>query len=355
MKNKLLALIFAIALVIAIPLEAYAEFGGFAGDTDYGSDYGSSYDWGSSYDNDYDYDYDNDYDYDDDDDSHYSYATTTYYSYIYGSHTDDNDFGGYYNYKGDLISLGTVRSENYENEANYSLVGGSILLGIILAVVTAVKKSGGSGSSYKPPIEQGAIAEDTEPLRQMNTYTAIDPEFSETELKEKITNIYVQMQDCWQNKNIETLRPYLTDSLYAQYDRQLDSYRRKHETNYVDRVAVLGVNFSGWRQAGDNDFVVATVRTRIVDYVVNDDTGKVIRGSDTKEKFMTYEWTLSRKSGVKTEKGAGETRVIHCPNCGAPIDINKSAKCEYCGSIVTVDSTDWTITEIKGIAQRTVG
>ena len=42
-----------------------------------------------------------------------------------------------------------------------------------------------------------------------------------------------------------------------------------------------------------------------------------------------------------------------CPNCGAPLDLNHTAKCEYCGAIITAAEYDWVISAIKGISQRT--
>jgi len=352
MKKKLFALIFALLMLVAVPVHSFAEFGNFAGDSDYGSDYDYDYDSGYDYDDDdYDYDYDYDDDYDDD------VAVNAYYAYILSSHSDDDGFGGYYNYSGKSITIADLKTPDGEDKGNYNVIGAAILAGFIIIGVTVKKRKKTkvgkiSKKTFSRPVAPGAERTDIASLNQMSGYTDVDPAFSETELKEKIANIYIQMQDCWQNKNLESLRPYLTDSLYAMYDRQLDSYRRNHETNYVERIAVLGTEFSGWKTDGNNDYIVATVKTRIVDYVVDDNSGNVIRGSKSDEKFMTYEWTLTRKTGVKTTVDSG-TRVVICPQCGAPIDINKSAKCEYCDSVITVDSCDWVINEIRGISQRT--
>ena len=38
---------------------------------------------------------------------------------------------------------------------------------------------------------------------------------------------------------------------------------------------------------------------------------------------------------------------------GAHIDINHSAVCEYCDSVLTTDTFDWVVTNIKGLSQRT--
>ena len=51
----------------------------------------------------------------------------------------------------------------------------------------------------------------------------------------------------------------------------------------------------------------------------------------------------------------GNMADIRCPHCGAPIDVNHTAVCEYCGSVLTTDTFDWAVREIKGLSQRTVG
>ena len=79
-----------------------------------------------------------------------------------------------------------------------------------------------------------------------------------------------------------------------------------------------------------------------------------MRGSNTAEKFMEYEWDLVRSSGRTTASGTGTT-VQSCPHCGAPIDVNHTAVCDYCGSVLTTDTFDWAVREIKGLSQRTVG
>ena len=66
---------------------------------------------------------------------------------------------------------------------------------------------------------------------------------------------------------------------------------------------------------------------------------------------MTYEWTMIRKKGMTSQK-AGEKTTMNCPNCGAALDVNHSAECEYCGSIITNGDYDWVLSSIKGIAQQ---
>ena len=306
MWKKLLAVLLSVMLLCgAVSVLAHADFGDYGGDYDFG---GGDYDSGG-----YDYDF-----------------------------GDDDDDGGYYFVGGSDGSSGSGGGS--------SILGGVVLAAIIILVIyMSRRKKGGQA-----PVMPGAQATDASTLRSMNDYLALDPQFSEAAFREKLSNMYVQFQNAWQDKDLTPLRPYLTDAFFNKCDRQLDAYRQNRQTNRIDRPSVLGVELVGWKQEAGVDLVVARLRTRIVDYVVDDATGSVVRGSNTAEKFMEYEWDLVRTSGQTTGESAGTT-VQSCPHCGAPIDVNHTAVCEYCGSVLTTDTFDWAVREIKGLSQRTVG
>ncbi len=288
-----LALLVLCISLMAIP--ALADAGFFSGDSDYGgsSDWGSSSDWGDS-------------------------------GYYYG----DSSGGG---------SFGT------------SVV---IMVVILIFIFISNKKKGKN-------TVVGAGAQLTTNLMPLASIMEIDPGFSEAAMKEKISNLYVQMQNAWQDKRFDSMRPHMTDSLYNQFARQLDELVRAGNTNYVERIAVLSVNFTGWRQDDVNDSIVALVKTRIVDYTLNDRSGKLVSGSKTAEKFLTYEWTLIRSKGMTTpqpsSEGGQDTVSIRCPSCSAPLEVNQSARCPYCDSVITARDYDWAISAIKGISQTTSG
>lgn len=328
MKHTLrIFLTILVCLLIAFPAITHADFGDFSGDTDFGSDWGSDWDsdwdsdWGSDWDSDWDDDWDSDWD-----DSYDSSWNSGNVYYIGGFDDDDYNDG----------------DDGFE-----TLLGFIIIVVIVLMVLRMRKKM----SAQNRP--QGAARTDIVSLRPMSDYMQLDPNFDATALEEKLANLYVQMQNGWQAKDIASLRPYFTDALFAQMERQLDSHRKAGRTNYIERIAVLGVQLRGFKQSNEEDHIIAELRTRIVDYTLDDATGKLLAGNRTKEKFMTYEWDLARTTGVQTPEQA-EVRVQNCPNCGAPLNINATAKCPYCDSIVTVEQNDWAISAIRGLSQRTM-
>ena len=197
------------------------------------------------------------------------------------------------------------------------------------------------------------INEPVRVLRPMDEYLELDPDFDEERIKTRISNLYVQMQEKWQAKDISSLRPYMTDTFFSQMDNQLEQFRKMGRTDITDRAAVLSTDLRGWRQSAGMDYITVGLNARIISYVLDDRTGRLISGSMTKEKFMEYEIELCRKSGEITHSEEEGTHSATCPNCGAPLKLNASAQCEYCGSVITQVNTDWAICGMRGISQRT--
>lgn len=267
-----------------------------------------------------------------------------------GSYSGGSSVSGGGSYSGGGSSFNPVVIFVDDEEQAEDIWNGLILIVAVVVCVTFFVFRTRRKQQSRPRGAQPTIRQSVDPV----VLRARDPNFSLPAFLEKAANDYVQMQRCWQEKDWEPMRPLLTGALYAQMERQLEELRRQGRTNYVERIAVLGTRVVEYRQDEVNDILTVEVRARIVDYTLEDVTGALVAGSRTAEKFMTYEWTYIRSKSELTPK-PGEKREIHCPNCGAPLSINKSAKCEYCGQVLEAGAYDWALTAIRGISQETRG
>ena len=221
---------------------------------------------------------------------------------------------------------------------------------ILAFIFRPVKKLLGIQDNNKSePVIITAPAMSLKPIKQ---YYKLDPEFDGEGIKALIANLYVQLQNARQAKDISSLRPYMTDKFYNQVNRELDAFRTQHKTEYTENIAVLGVSLKGWRQAGGMDYITLALNARIVSYILDDVTGKLLSGDRTREKFMEYEIDLSRKRGIITAPKSENVQANTCPNCGAPVNINASARCEYCGNMINQVNIDWAVCAVRGISQR---
>lgn len=260
-----------------------------------------------------------------------------------GSDWGDSDWG---DSDSDWSSSGSSDVSYDGGGAGFLLISMLVLIIFIYFVVASTNRKFKGGSSSTPPVNN------TPSVHRIDEYNNIDPNFNAEKFRDKVSNLYVQFQHAWQKKDLSPLRPYLTDTYYAQMDNQLNAYRCNHQTNIIDRIAVLKTDLISWKQEGGLDIMTVRLETRIVDYVIDDNTGTLVRGNKSAEKFMTYEWTLVRTTGVVTSRSSGTTGQT-CPYCGAKVNINQSAVCDYCQSVLTTDSFDWAVSNIKAISQRT--
>ncbi len=305
--KKLLAVLLSVLIIFALSTVGFADFGEFAGSSDWGGGYDSG-GWDSGYDS-WDYDYD--------------YGDNYYYS------------------------SGTGEMSGFE-----IVVTAIIVIIIVIAVVFGnVGKNNGKNNgrvTISTPQNTAPLVNDLEGLKQR------DPSFNESKFLADAANLYVRLQNAWTDKDLTPVRTHLAEELYAKSERQIKAYINNKQTNHIDRISVLSTDIVGCTKDEKNDIITVQLVARIVDYVTDDKTGNVIRGDRNRELFMTYRWTFIRTLGKLSETN-GRVDDKHCPNCGAPIDLNRSAVCEYCGSVCTSGDYDWVVSDIKGISQRSNG
>ena len=322
MKRRWLALVLALAFLLACTAFSAADAGGFSGDSDWGSwdsgsDWSSDSDWGS----------DSDWNSDSD----------------WGSNSGSGWGGGnifFFNSGDDTSSSGTTGGSG----GSYTWIIGLIVIVVVILLISRSRKKN-LNDPTQAPIPQAC---------DLSALQAKDPNFSADAFLEKAGNIYIEMQTAWQNKDWEPMRAYLSDALYSQMEKQLAQLIQNKQTNKMERIAVLNRVITRYTQDDTNDILTCYLQVRFVDYTVSDETGAVVSGSQTKEKFIAYEWSFTRSKDVKTPVAGDGTTQHNCKKCGAPLSINQTARCEYCGAVITATEHDWVLTNIRGLWQRTL-
>jgi predicted lipid-binding transport protein (Tim44 family) len=143
-----------------------------------------------------------------------------------------------------------------------------------------------SPTSWQQDLERGLSH-----VRQM------DPGFDESAFRELCTDRFFQIQAAWMRRELDKLRPLLTEEMAEAFGKQIDVARSKRQVNKLENITVRSVELTeAWQEQG-NDYITVRLLANLLDYTVDENTGKVVDGSDSiPVKFEEY-WTWVRPVG----------------------------------------------------------
>ena len=177
----------------------------------------------------------------------------------------------------------------------------------------------------------------------------VDPLFSADKFMKWGSEVFVKLQTAWMNRTWEDIRTLESTELFEQHKGQLQYLIDNKQINMMKNIRVEHTQLTRYRKDGDKEVLVMILRATMRDYIIEEESNKIVQGSPNKDIQMLYSLTFVRKAGVKTmESNTEYTNTISCPNCGAPTKITSSGKCEYCGSIITTGEHGWVLDKLEG-------
>ena len=190
-----------------------------------------------------------------------------------------------------------------------------------------------------------SLAKHKDNLLSISDLQQKDSGFSVGQMKERIADLTARYFQCINDGDFESMKPFMTEYFYRESDGKISSYKNENKTLHVDRPVVTDINILGWEDSG-NEALVTNIKVKLREYITENTNNAIVRGSPQLEKTAEYECVFTRPFGTKTKSYDG-LKTTSCPNCGAPIDINKSAKCPYCESVISSDEYDWLWAEMN--------
>jgi predicted lipid-binding transport protein (Tim44 family) len=124
-----------------------------------------------------------------------------------------------------------------------------------------------------------------------------DPSFNEAQFQETCMDLFFKIQGAWANRDMGTVKHLLTDEMYRIFQADADSLKARKQINRLENIAVRSVDITeAWQESG-SDFITVRILASLLDYNVDETTGRVLEGSKTEPvKFEEY-WTFTRPVG----------------------------------------------------------
>jgi predicted lipid-binding transport protein (Tim44 family) len=141
--------------------------------------------------------------------------------------------------------------------------------------------SGGAGTASADTAASG-IAE----IRQS------DPRFDPDLFKEGAQDIFFKIQAAWMRREVDSVQGLLGSQLAGEYREQFAEMKARGQVNRLENIAVRKVDIVDAGIQGDYAFVVVDFTANLLDYTVEETSGRVVEGSDTEPVKFQERWTF---------------------------------------------------------------
>lgn len=174
-------------------------------------------------------------------------------------------------------------------------------------------------------------------------FEKMNPNFQWGEFMERAGLIFNELQSAWSTLEWERARPHETDNIFQMHRYWIEAYKRQGLRNALDDCRILSMQPA--KITGDAFYNAITLRIGAegYDYTV-DSKGKVVAGSKRNKRRWTEYWTFIRNRAASP---AHSRTDLSCPNCGAPLKVNVTGICEFCGGKITSGEFDWVLSKIE--------
>ncbi|HVM63793.1 MAG TPA: TIM44-like domain-containing protein [Acidimicrobiales bacterium] len=178
--------------------------------------------------------------------------------------------------------------------------------------------------------------------------TAHDPAFDVEAFKASVERCFFIVEQAWSDQKPEMSRRVMADGIWQQHRAQIEQHQRNGTRNMLDGLAVGKVSIVGASSDQQHDTITARILATCADYDVQASSGKVVRGDKHTMTPFQEDWVFQRSSSATTPTSGG-TMDQHCPNCGAPLDLDLAGVCRYCRAPVMSGQYDWVLIRIDQV------
>lgn len=227
----------------------------------------------------------------------------------------------------------------------YPAIGIPLVL-IIIAVFIAISIWGPRevGEQYVDrTIRRGVVAQDSlRRVRAEETLKKRDPAWDSSKMISRAKTAFALIQEAWSDQKLEKAQAFLSDAIYEKFRIQIAEMQSRGVRDTIESISLLDAQLAQLESDDAFDTLHLYFRADAKNYKVDMKSGK--RLSDDSGEFEEY-WSFLRRPGAKSLAGKGLIEGF-CPNCSAPVSMNRATTCGVCSSFLRSGEYDWVLSEI---------
>ncbi len=132
----------------------------------------------------------------------------------------------------------------------------------------------------------------------MDAIRASDPAFDPEAFKEFAQDVFFKVQAAWARRDIGVMQQYLGRDLLSEYEGHFDDLKKRGEINRLENIAVRKVEIVDSGEVDGEEFVIVRFTANLLDYTVEESTGKVVKGNPAEPVKFDEKWAFARPNGT---------------------------------------------------------
>jgi hypothetical protein len=177
-----------------------------------------------------------------------------------------------------------------------------------------------------------------------------DPSFDEARFLGRVQQAFQRAQSSWCAQSLEPIRSFVSDGVFERFSLQIEEQQRDGWRQGMDGLVCGRLSLVHLEVGAQFDTLSVRIPFQADIHRLDLKSGKKIPGSSLPRGTFEECWSFVRRRGARSASGQGLMEG-QCPNCGAPLSINQSARCGHCEALVRSGQFDWVLAEITQMSE----
>ena len=123
-----------------------------------------------------------------------------------------------------------------------------------------------------------------------------EPDFNPEKFKEIAQDVFFKVQAAWMRRDTSSVQGLIGQQLKTEYDAQFADLKQKGLINRLENIAVRSIEIVDAGMEGREVYIKVLFTANLLDYTVEESSGKVVKGDSTEPVKFEEFWTFARPS-----------------------------------------------------------
>ena len=121
-----------------------------------------------------------------------------------------------------------------------------------------------------------------------------EPDFDPEKFKEIAQDVFFKVQAAWMRRDTSSVQGLIGQQLKTEYDAQFADLKQKGLINRLENIAVRSIEIVDVGMEGQEVYIKVLFTANLLDYTVEESSGKVVKGDSTEPVKFEEFWTFAR-------------------------------------------------------------